>query len=412
MPILGTSLIIAFSSKNDFAGKLLSSKPLVGLGLVSYSFYLWHFPIFAFARIDNQALSNYDKLEYISLALFLSVASFFIVEKPFRNKKIIKPRLFLVVIGLATITTATWSFILIKSKGFPERFEIIEYKIGNLAEKPWGKYKKDGENCYQRLTDFCSERQENGMIEVLSFGDSTSAAFSYALAEKTKGLFNFTVINTGGCIFVLGSERYDKDGNIHPWCNSKIQKSRLDALPEKPSIIILSGRFDWHLSQFKTDPAYLDGKVMPVVSKTSLSLADNLRNTIDNLLSEGHYLVIVYPLPTFDSNPLETALSFLENGVKPEYRQLPKQSRVEHEKMTVSSRDIFDSYVSSRIFRVFPTEIFCDDVFCYSGDDEQLNFYDKVHTNDNGSELLATEIFKEIQKAAYDIKTSKYQYHK
>ena len=42
IPILGVTLVLAFCSKDDFVGKLLSLKPVVGIGLISYSLYLWH----------------------------------------------------------------------------------------------------------------------------------------------------------------------------------------------------------------------------------------------------------------------------------------------------------------------------------------------------------------------------------
>jgi peptidoglycan/LPS O-acetylase OafA/YrhL len=47
------SLIIWFSNKNEEITKILSTKLFVGIGLISYSLYLWHYPIFAFARITE-----------------------------------------------------------------------------------------------------------------------------------------------------------------------------------------------------------------------------------------------------------------------------------------------------------------------------------------------------------------------
>jgi peptidoglycan/LPS O-acetylase OafA/YrhL len=61
-PIIGVCLIIWFSSKNELITKILQIKLFVGIGLISYSLYLWHYTIFAFARIKDNTPSEYDKI--------------------------------------------------------------------------------------------------------------------------------------------------------------------------------------------------------------------------------------------------------------------------------------------------------------------------------------------------------------
>ena len=55
------------------------------IGLISYSAYLWHFPIFAFSRIEQDSLSNFDKVELIVGTALISVLGYFLIEKPFRK---------------------------------------------------------------------------------------------------------------------------------------------------------------------------------------------------------------------------------------------------------------------------------------------------------------------------------------
>ena len=86
-PTIGTGLIIFFSSKNTLVGKLLGSKILVAIGLISYSAYLWHQPLFAFAR--HRSLTEPSALLFISLSLLtflLAYLSWQYIEKPFRIK--------------------------------------------------------------------------------------------------------------------------------------------------------------------------------------------------------------------------------------------------------------------------------------------------------------------------------------
>ena len=88
-PIIGVCLIIWFSNKGEIITKLLSSKLFVGVGLISYSLYLWHYPVFAFARITDftQQSAIFKNLFLGIIILILSLASYFFVERPFRNKK-------------------------------------------------------------------------------------------------------------------------------------------------------------------------------------------------------------------------------------------------------------------------------------------------------------------------------------
>ena len=88
--ILGVCLIIWFSDKDEIVTKILSSKLFVGIGLISYSLYLWHYPIFAFAR-TTEFYQRADLLENLFLGILifvLSIFSYYLIEKPARNKKI------------------------------------------------------------------------------------------------------------------------------------------------------------------------------------------------------------------------------------------------------------------------------------------------------------------------------------
>ena len=52
-PVIGTCLIIWFANKKEFITQILSSKIFVGVGLISYSLYLWHYPILVFYNIHQ-----------------------------------------------------------------------------------------------------------------------------------------------------------------------------------------------------------------------------------------------------------------------------------------------------------------------------------------------------------------------
>ena len=89
LPIIGVCIIIWFSTKDEVITKILSTKLFVGIGLISYSLYLWHYPVFAFVRITELTLGNVIvKILIIPIIFILSIASYYFIEKPFEIKKI------------------------------------------------------------------------------------------------------------------------------------------------------------------------------------------------------------------------------------------------------------------------------------------------------------------------------------
>ena len=118
LPIVGVALIIGFASKDDLVGKVLGSKPLVWVGLISYSAYLWHFPIFAFSRIERDSLSNFDKFELIIGTAVISVLGYFLIEKPFRRK--ISSKYFFLALSSASVFLILCLSYVGYSKGFED----------------------------------------------------------------------------------------------------------------------------------------------------------------------------------------------------------------------------------------------------------------------------------------------------
>ena len=87
VPIIGSCLIIWFSNNNEIVTRILSFKVFVFIGLISYSLYLTHYPVFAFARIQNIYDNHwFTPLLLIFIVITLSLISYYFIEKPFRQK--------------------------------------------------------------------------------------------------------------------------------------------------------------------------------------------------------------------------------------------------------------------------------------------------------------------------------------
>lgn len=85
--VVGTALVLACARSDTRVGQLLSVRPLVAIGLISYSLYLWHQPVFAFARLRAiDAIPPAGYVALIALCVVLAALSWRFVEQPFRQR--------------------------------------------------------------------------------------------------------------------------------------------------------------------------------------------------------------------------------------------------------------------------------------------------------------------------------------
>jgi peptidoglycan/LPS O-acetylase OafA/YrhL len=111
VPILGTALFILFTTHQTSIGRLIGNRVFGFIGLTSYSAYLWHQPLFAFAKyagINTSDLYTFGIL--FVLIIFLAFFSWHFIETPFRDQKKFRQ---ITIFGVSTLLT-----ILIFSIGF------------------------------------------------------------------------------------------------------------------------------------------------------------------------------------------------------------------------------------------------------------------------------------------------------
>lgn len=254
IPILGVALIIAFSSTNEMTGKLLSSKPFVSVGLLSYSAYLWHFPLFAFARIGGEALTNFDRWSIITLTFTLSIASYYAVEKPFRRR--IKQKDFMGLLVSCFALVCISAAYVIKNKDNTTQLSLSF--APHIIESAQPSYLFGDKGCTapdaltHNSTIFCvfGSSEKEG-LDFLLLGDS-HAMHAQPLLHKIgiqydlKGAFG----GNSGCPPLLGI--YPYRGKPHP--NEQSQKcfafnqDGLDLVKsQKIKTVILVARWDYYV---------------------------------------------------------------------------------------------------------------------------------------------------------------------
>ncbi len=146
---IATAVLIAIGQidNRNWISRLLALKFLVGIGLISYSLYIWHWPIFSIIRYLSIEETNGMTLMCLGLSFFLGFISWYWLERPARRFNQTNLLITLVIFILLPITTTYWlETRSIKTQGFPNRFAGIamDYAVTQSSY-----YKMAREQCIQ-----------------------------------------------------------------------------------------------------------------------------------------------------------------------------------------------------------------------------------------------------------------------
>ena len=201
-PVFGVCLIIWFSRSDEIITKVLSTKLFVGVGLISYSLYLWHYPIFAFARITGFVEGNiYKMLLLVSLTIVLSITSYKFIERPFRNKKNSFVKIFsLIIAGILIIVTFA-AFSIYKSGKLNKFNSFLEKQISSPIYRAECKFSTDNSD-FLNLSFFKDEflncKKKNKKF-ILVLGDSHAIDLYNSISKISKKDEFIVGLNRGNC---------------------------------------------------------------------------------------------------------------------------------------------------------------------------------------------------------------------
>jgi len=384
-PIIGVCLIIWFSEKNEIVTKILSSKIFVGIGLISYSLYLWHYPILAFDKISDFSEEGFfNKLIITFLIIFFSICSYFLVERPARNKnssfKKIILSLFVTFIVLISI-----NYNVINNNGYSSRLpEIISRSLNKSNNK------KD--------EIFDIKLSPNKKIYLI--GDSH--VFNLDLELKlilNKNNYNYHSYIVNECIYFPGFDRIriktNKKTNL--CSNNYFSKVEKDLLAQKDAIFIFGGRFPVVLEKrfFNNQEGGVEDDKPWKYEFKSNGKFKNINNSFRQSLlklSQNNKIILIYPIPEVGWDIQQKVFNkFPENIISTSYEV--------YKNRTKSSFDLLDSIKGENIFRVFPDKIFCNSDIkgrCVTHNKKSIFYYDDNHLSIRGTEMLNQQIIKKI----------------
>lgn len=153
IPVIGTCLVLEFGQTPSFANRILSHPLLVQIGLLSYSLYLWHQPLFALFRIHIlDPLHSYHYGMLILLSFLLAFLSWKFIETPFRSPQKIPSKILWIVLILTGLGCFFLGFLGFGKKGNPQRFSPeIQQIFMAIPQQPSAlQLNQNGKNCHDQ----------------------------------------------------------------------------------------------------------------------------------------------------------------------------------------------------------------------------------------------------------------------
>ena len=412
VPTLGAALIILFATRDTLTGKLLGTKLFVGIGLISYSAYLWHQPLFAFARNESTGEPSHFLMSTLALAsLLLAFVSWKYVEAPFRQKGRVSRKGIAYFSALGTFFFCSIGVIGALADGFKERlapnikWESLEVSLN-----------KRGDICsplplsgYKGILG-CTFGDVGSKKTLILYGDSHAQAISRELdkalsSARTRGIW----IQLEGCDIIPGIRDVKEIKKGNSKCVEKFI-SLLEFVKKENADVLAISRWTYRLSPI---PGVIDqlgtknseGGIESIsfqefaIDDATMSFGISEKKAamdtfMTGLLSTGRRIIVVYPIPEISWNIAKINTRFYhKTGSALERISIPHADFTARHKFVYS---VLDRFVGNENFvPIIPEKIFCNTFLterCTAQFGTVPFYYDDDHLSDEGAQLVVKKI--------------------
>jgi peptidoglycan/LPS O-acetylase OafA/YrhL len=388
LPTIGVVLVIVAGQTSLVNEYILSCKPAVFVGLISYPLYLWHWPILSFMRVANAdwdaKISHLQKGAMIIVAFLLAYLTYRFVELPIRHVKQRgqRRRGALWLLGCVSLT-GTFGVLVILIVGFPARLPsavvALDHDYGPDGSNSW----REG-TCFLRPDQFpesfsnsCVDTEEWRAAQplVLVWGDSHAADLfpGFRTLQDQSGV-RLAQYTASMCAPIIGLQIRER-----PACES-VNNAVLDRVRNlKPSIVVLSAYWD-----------YLD----PDHDRTTR--AEKLLQTIELVKAAGVQKVVVLGSVPFWTTPVLGLLvsELRRNPDNPVPHRLAQGLLEAHDDTLLRTTTLTAGAVYVPVF-----ENLCDQTSCIATTGpgwKDVVTYDQSHFTVHGSMLVTQRIWASI----------------
>jgi peptidoglycan/LPS O-acetylase OafA/YrhL len=303
IPTLGAALIIAFGNGQQLTTRFLSLKPIVFIGLISYSAYLWHHPLFTFLRL--RGFGELTELHFLGAAvasLLLAAFTWRFVETPFRKTS---------TVANGRLGVSRQAIFGLSAAGLGAAFVVgIAVPRLGVGHDGAGELARDGlpPGCL-RMTSIdarnCAVVAQQGLNSrtIALWGDSVADSFSTSLVARAKA--DSVAVHPlifHSCPALLGTirnEAYRQGRKFAQRCADYTEAAKTLIEELHPDVVVLANAYEMYASgtnPYNGEPILLS---QDSAAKSALTVVlDGLEATVAFLNSKKIEVVLVMPYPT------------------------------------------------------------------------------------------------------------------
>ncbi|MFH7564609.1 acyltransferase family protein [Oceanimonas smirnovii] len=398
--------------------RLLSTRELALIGRLSFSLYLWHWPVLAIYRYSFNQIDLVGYFVCVLLILLLSYFSWRFVEKPFRYSKLGGGRVFLVYFVIPVSALVFVSKDIKNSQGYHER---MSEGTRSLYESTMSTYDDTikspiADSRYEpfSLVPIGDVRRLPGPPSALLWGDSHAAHYRGFMDKFGKeNLFYSLYGGADGCPPIIGVDIL-KHGSPEKNCSDKNKKIFEVIKDSDVSVVFLAGRWARYTETTPSEGERGDLIFLSGADDYSESVENTRRNfrkgmdyTIGILIENGKKPVLFEQVPSY---PFDPGNCVIRKGM----HSWMKNVSCEVERQSVDKRQLYANKVISEMERKYPellvvrvNEFICNPSYCSSMVNGVPLYHDDDHINVAGSELLfgfysKSEGYKKLQAVLGD----------
>jgi len=400
---LGTALLIlAGIEHGPFLTRMLSLRPAVAIGLISYSLYLWHWPLLAFARYYfDRPLRSTELATVLGASLLAAVATYRYVEQPARRLSFnLAPRL----VGAAVLSLGAIALVgqqIYKSRGWTFNLDPEIRRLDRISRTK-NNYRNScsGAQTLSRTDEACTfgPPRSSGSYDMVIIGDSHADHYTPAMSvlARQAGLSGRQV-SVGRCLALFG---------YHEMTGTPVQQAACRALRDgvvhfvdnNPRLQLAFLAHHWSSYAGKTiwqdvEPIYLFGSPHDQASaQRSLEvLRQSLEQTIDFLTGRGIHVVLLGEVPLHDHDPIKCIAAAIKQGLGAQGCRVAL--KVVQQRVGTTNRMLAELAKRRENVSFFsPLDSMCDEAWCSPLVDGVYMYRDRMHLNRIGAEHLARSI--------------------